>query len=270
MNWTEQLPVELQPFLERFQATAIPCIRLEFENEPPAKRWSSALGRILYWPAAQDWPTDENGRPLFGLLQLNLAELPAHPNLPQHGIVQFFITDNAFWGANPLDPRRQDNFRLIYHDTPQPEATELLSDFSFLPAYEDLPLPQDVSLAISGTLVEMPMPPQDYRFEETLGDIFSSFEDQRWELLGAYKKAIGTVGHRLGGYASFVQDDPRHDNDETNWELLLQLDTDPQAGLIWGDYGVAHWFYAPTVQSRSLSEIPAHPFDAIWYGWECG
>lgn len=269
MNWTEQLPVELQPFLERFQATAMPCIRLQIETEPPAKRWHSTLGRILYWPVAKDWPSDENGRPLFGLLQLNLAELPSLPSLPSHGILQFFVTDDAFWGANPLDPRRQDNFRVVYHDDPEPEHTELLSDFSFLPLYEDLPLQRDISLAITGTLVDMPMPPQDYRFEETLGDIFDGFEDQKWELLGAYKKAIRTVGHRLGGYASFVQDDPRQSTDTPQWELLLQLDTDHKTGLIWGDYGVAHWFFAPGVQSRNLDAVPANSFEMIWYGWEC-
>lgn len=269
MNWTEQLPVELQPFLERFQATAMPCIRLQIEDDPPAKRWSSALGRILYWPAQQAWPCDENDRPLFGLLQLNLAELPAIPDLPTHGILQFFVTDDAFWGANPLNPRQQDNYRVIYHDDPAPDQTELLADFSFLPLYEDLPLQRDVCLAISGTLGDMPMPPQDYRFEETLGDIFDSLEDQKWNTLGAYKKAIGTVGHRLGGYASFVQDDPRQATDDPAWELLLQLDTDHKAGLIWGDYGVAHWFHSPSVRSRDLDETAEQAFTTVWYGWEC-
>lgn len=267
MNWIERLPAELQPYLDRLQATVRPCIHLRLEASPPAKRWHSALGRILYWPADKAWPTDENGRPLFGLLQLNLAELPSLPDFPSHGILQFFLTDDAFWGANPLEPRKQQNFRVIYHDDPTPETTELLADFSFLPLYEDLPLQQDICLAISGELEQMPMPPQDYRFQDTLEDIFLEFADRQWEILGAYKKAIGTVGHRLGGYAGFVQDDPRQTNDVPNWELLLQLDTDAKAGLVWGDYGVAHWFYAPGTNERSLETTPT-TFDSIWYGWE--
>lgn len=117
----------------------------------------------------------------------------------------------------------------------------------------------------------MPMPPQDYRFETMLQDIFDEFGDDQWRLLGAYKKAIGTVGHRLGGYASFIQDDPRSaaDDEQTSWELLLQLDTDPKVGLMWGDYGVAHWFYGQDASSRSL-DTPGERklFERIWYGWE--
>lgn len=267
MNWIERLPAELQPHLDRLQATVRPCVHLQIGAAPPAKRWHSALGRILYWPADKAWPKDENDRPLFGLLQLNLAELPALPDFPQHGMLQFFLSDDAFWGANPLNPRQQENFRVVYHDDPEPETTELLADFSFLPLYEDLPLQRDICLAISGTLGEMPMPPHDYRFADTLEDIFVNFGDLQWDMLGAYKKAIATVGHRLGGYGSFVQDDPRQASDVPSWELLLQLDTDAQAGLVWGDYGVAHWFYAPGPAERGLEEKPA-PFEAVWYGWE--
>ena len=269
MNWIDQLPADLQAHQERFQATIRPYLRLEVQTEAPAKRWHSALGRILYWPTDQAWPSDENGRPLFGLLQLNLAELPALDGFPTHGILQFFVCDDAFWGANPLTPQQQENFRVIYHDHSEPENTPLLDDFSFLPYYEDLPLQRDICLAVTGTLAEMPMPPQDYRFANTLEDIFTAFGDQQWEMLGAYKKAIGTVGHRLGGYASFIQDDPRQADDSPQWELLLQLDTDPKVGLVWGDYGVAHWFYAEVPRSRSLEEdVSGINFGQIWYGWE--
>ncbi|MEL7424945.1 MAG: DUF1963 domain-containing protein [Bacteroidota bacterium] len=269
MNWIDQLPAELQVHQDRFLATTRPSVQLQIEKEAPSKRWHSALGRILYWPVDQAWPTDENGRPLFGLLQLNLAELPALAGFPTHGLLQFFLCDDAFWGANPLIPQQQANFRVVYHDHPEPEKTALLDDFSFLPLYEDLPLQRDICLGVSGTLVDMPMPPQDYRFEATLQDIFTDFGDQQWEMLAAYKKAIGTVGHRLGGYASFIQDDPRQAEDATQWELLLQLDTDPKVSLMWGDYGVAHWFYTPAPAERSLDAEPQGiDFGEIWYGWE--
>lgn len=271
MNWKAHLPAELQPFLDRISATVKPCVKLSIQDTPPSEIWSSTFGCVRFWPQGQDWPTDENGRPLFGLLQLNLAELPALANWPKHGILQFFLSDDAFWGANPLNPLQQRNCRVVFHDVSTPATTTLINDFSFLPTFEDLPLQRNLCLAVTGEASEMPMPPQDFRFETMLQDIFDEFGNDQWRLLGAYKKAIGTVGHRLGGYASFIQDDPRSaaDDKQTSWELLLQLDTDPNVGLMWGDYGVAHWFYGQDTSSRSL-DTPGEKklFERIWYGWE--
>ena len=267
MNWITALPPELLPFTDRLKATERPCLRLKIEDHTPAAPWQSSLGKVSYWPASKPWPLDENERPLFGLMQLNLAEFPPLEGLPAYGILQFFLTDNAFWGANPLQPQQQENFRVIYHDDPRPEATPLLSDFSFLPVYEDLPLPAQVHRTINATADSMPMPPEDYRFEALLGDIFTELGDEQWNALNAYRKAIGTVGHRLGGYAGFAQEDPRQEN--SPWELLLQLDTDPELSLFWGDYGVAHWFYAaPQTATRSLDAPATDIFEKIWYGWE--
>jgi uncharacterized protein YwqG len=265
MNWKAQLSAAFAPLLEQLEATARPCVRLQIEAHPPEAVWSSCLGRVSFWPVEQAWPTDHQGRPLFGLLQLNLAELPKLPDWPSSGILQFFVSDDAFWGAHPLDPTRQENFCIHYHAVEEPAAVELLQDFSFLPAYEDLPLERELYLAVTGTLDTMPLPPGDYRFEQQLRPFFDAFEEEKWERLGEYRRAIGTVGHRLGGYPGFIQDDPRRAGDD--WELLLQLDTDPQLGLHWGDYGVAHWFYrSDSVASRSLAA--ATPFSEVWYGWE--
>ncbi|WP_020536433.1 YwqG family protein [Lewinella cohaerens] len=263
MNWTNELPAPLLPFIDRFLATERACIRLQIKDTAPSHRWQSAIGSLQYWPVAETWPVDENGRPLFGLIQLNLAELPPLEPFPSHGILQFFVTDDAFWGANPIAPHRQDNFRVIYHDDPDPASTPLVEDFSFLPAFEDLPLQRDLCLAIAGQTGTMLLPPDDYRFDEELGDIFHDLGDEKWEVLRAYRKAIGTVGHRLGGYAAFAQEDPRSENDDDTLELLLQLDTDPAIGLLWGDYGVAHWLY------KSIPELLSTiDFNQIWYGWE--
>lgn len=267
MNWMNAFPAELEPFTDRFAATALPCLRLKVEEQAPTEVWQSSLGKVSYWPVGKNWPTDENDRPLFGLLQLNLAELPPLKGLPDFGILQFFVTDNAFWGANPLQPQQQQNFRIVYHEDADPAQTELLTDLSFLPVFEDLPLAAETYRTISATVDSMPMPPEDHRFESLFGDIFAELGQEQWNVLNAYRKAIGTVGHRLGGYAGFAQEDPRQEN--TPWELLLQLDTDPAIGLMWGDYGVAHWFYkSASIATRSLDAPTSGIFENIWYGWE--
>ncbi|MEM1214447.1 MAG: DUF1963 domain-containing protein [Bacteroidota bacterium] len=266
MNWKDQLPTLLLPDLQRFVQTERPCVRLRVTAAAPEHAWSSALGPIQYWPLAKTWPTDEQGRPLFGLLQLNLAELPHLPDLPAQGMLQFFISDDAFWGANPVAHQQaQRNYRVVYHPTNRPEAEPLRTDFSFLPEFVDLPLRTTTRQAISGQLERMPMPPEDVRFPRVLGDLFAALGDAQWDVLRQYRQAIGTVGHRLGGYPGFAQEDTRQGNPLP--ELLLQLDSDPDAELMWGDYGVAHWLYSPPseVTERSLT---ADPFAQVTYSWE--
>ncbi|MEZ4984561.1 MAG: DUF1963 domain-containing protein [Saprospiraceae bacterium] len=264
MNWKSLLPESLQPFLPELEATERACVRLQVETTPPSHPWQSMMGATLFWPQGMDWPCSPQGRPLFGLLQLNLAEMPSLPTLPTAGILQFFISDNAFWGADPHAPSEQQHFRVVFHAATAPESVVLINDFSFLPPFEGLPLQATTPLRVTGLADTMPMTPDDYRFYETLGFIFEEMGEDKWAALFAYRKAIGSVGHRLGGYASFAQDDPRTPEDEL--ELLLQLDTDSSSQLHWGDMGVAHWFYSPQPTTRGLEETA--PFQHVWYEWQ--
>ncbi len=258
MNWTEQLPLPLQTYAAEIAATARPCLRLQLLDRMPSRRWESCLGRVLFWPADRPWPRDQRDRPLIGLLQLNLAELPPITGLPHEGILQFFVADEPNWGSTTATSDSS-VLSAVYHPIQFPAEVKLLDDFSFLPNYEHPPLRKDICLAVDAKLDQMPMPPEDYRFPATLGAIFDALGDEKWTVLTAYRRLIGTVGHRLGGYAGFVQDDPRDEN--SSWELLLQLDSSPEHGLFWGDYGVAHWYFNPS-QER-IEDL----FGTAWHEW---
>lgn len=90
--------------------------------------------------------------------------------------------------------------------------------------------------------------------------------------------------HQIGGYADPVQGpveaevasaalgtdvpwgDPRLDQEALLWELLLQVDTDDDLGMMWGDCGVLYWM---TRADESML------FDGATLGttsftWQCG
>ena len=59
---------------------------------------------------------------------------------------------------------------------------------------------------------------------------------------GLYQLAQG-AGHKLGGYPSFTQEDPRAERRYKKYDtLLLQLDSDD--AVQWGDAGIASVFVA--------------------------
>lgn len=67
------------------------------------------------------------------------------------------------------------------------------------------------------------------------------------------------IGHRIGGYPYFTQQDIREGaSDHTI--LLLQIDTDD--GIIWGDSGVANFFITP-------EDLQKHNFSNVIFTWDC-
>ena len=58
-------------------------------------------------PKGFDYPVDPDGRPLSFLAQVNFADVPALPDYPNSGILQFYISNDEdyskhIWGVAVL------------------------------------------------------------------------------------------------------------------------------------------------------------------------
>ncbi|MFW5719670.1 MAG: DUF1963 domain-containing protein [Candidatus Dojkabacteria bacterium] len=72
-----------------------------------------------------------------------------------------------------------------------------------------------------------------------------------------------TFTSQLGGYASFTQEDPRKYTPAIRDEILfLQLASDPELGLMWGDVGIANFFITTT-------NLENQEFTRLLYNWDC-
>ncbi len=88
--------------------------------------------------------------------------------------------------------------------------------------------------------------------------------------------------HQIGGYADAVQgpvehevalsalgnevpyDDSRLDDEARRWELVLQVDTDEDLNMEWGDAGVLYWM------GRVGESEVAEAIDEFSFTWQCG
>ena len=108
------------------------------------------------------------------------------------------------------------------------------------------PYPPDVCLLVPEKVDSFP----DW---EDLGskasDSFSEInEDEPWE---AYEAAVKSLGGEtefctlVGGYADWVQgtDTPVCDHCQSRMNLLAQIDSEPEADIMWGDSGLLYLFY---------------------------
>lgn len=250
-----RLPDELEPYRDEISRTQREQITIETLPGPPPVLWTSKFGGIPYHPKGEEYPVRYDGRPLFLLAQVNFAETPRVEPWPSEGMLQFFVADDPLLGLNLDHPTRADGFRVRFLKEIQQEESNLKTDFGFLGQPQQFPVRG--SYAIRFRRESRPITVEDFRSTElSLAD-----ED---ELLEIYFDHFNSEGHRLGGYPSFSQTDPREmDRDFRRFELLFQMDTDDQADIMWGDAGVGNFFIEP----ERLQELD---FSEVLYNWDCG
>jgi len=100
----------------------------------------------------------------------------------------------------------------------------------------------------------------DFQFERLFNTVaYHLFEDKSWDW---YEEHYPSAGHKMAGYAYFTQNDPR-ENDYREYDiLLLQIDTDDELNIMWGDSGVANFFIRP-------QDLKNRDFTKVLYNWDC-
>lgn len=257
-----QLPASLEPFREKFLGTQQSFVRISSQDARKTRPWESKLGGMPYLPKNMSWPLSPEGRQLVFLAQINFAEMPAFPPFPQKGILQFFIHDDDLYGMDFDEGEKQDTFRVLFHPEVQQDASLLQSSWPDADWDEAmLPHHPDESYPLRFALAEEVAPISDYRFYQHFGsDFFRQFGEKEWDVMGELEKSLRSQGHKIGGYAYFTQDDPRRPEDPML--LLLQLDSDERADLMWGDMGVGHFF----IRESDLLKLD---FSRVLYDWDC-
>lgn len=259
-QWLAALPEKLEPY-------RLPRIRITPIAEAPSQPWQSRFGGNPYWPQGVPYPSTEEGAPLQLLAQLNLNEMPSLAGYPDSGILQFFIANDdlmglrfASRGEDPVaiatDPR---GFRVVYHPEviEEPDRLETIS----IPEETEHYLPVHGCYSLRFAADSALPAPTDHRFAAIAGDDLAELPDELWDNL---YDTYNAEGCHLGGYATFTQDDPRHDQTPGDWLLLLQIDTTYSDGvdIMWGDSGVGNFFI-------HKDDLARQDFSRVWYNWDC-
>ncbi|MDR1187623.1 MAG: DUF1963 domain-containing protein [Bifidobacteriaceae bacterium] len=257
-------------------ATALPSVELTASPGAPGLA-DTKIGGLPYLAPGQEWPALAGGAPeLFLLAQLNLGQLPPVAGLPARGLLQFFVAGDDTHGMNYRDPAAGSGHTVLFHPDPSIPGAEpglgsaeppARPDLDRAVEYMEVPFTTTEGVRLTGAVTSQPMPPDDFRFAVTvdrltqglpgLGSLGDSpgGSPEPW--------AIAARGHRVGGYARFVHRDPRSDSQFAGFTtLLLQLDSDESAGIVWGDGGACGFFIEP-------ARLAARDFSRVLYGWDC-
>ncbi len=261
------------------ELTSIEAFRIRIDKEKKPALTDSKLGGFPYWDREKPYPMSSKGEKLFLLTQINFGELPKNEVFPKEGLLQFFVACDDVYGVDFDSPDRQEDFRVVFHQTIKPEITkESLSDLN-LPMNDmesDVELPFSGELGISFEKTMISMGVEDYRYmekvkeaAELLGELIPSQTSAYGFLKGSeFEKEEKNIGHWLLGYPYFTQGDPRDYKEELRKydTLLFQLDSEfsDESGyeIIWGDSGVANFFI-------SKEALKCGDFSQIMYTWDC-
>ncbi len=274
--------VRLKPTIERFVAPCVAFDLVEFTSDE-----LSRLGGIPYLPEDFEWPANKD-RPLDVLLQMDLSSAALYDKLgvlPPDGLLTFFYDlENQPWG---YDPKNLQGFKTHYSET-------AMSTRLYGPPESEFTLPER-GLVFRSALSVPWFGSRTYdelnnivRFTDGEADRYSDFALELSSLGSSYRKKYWGGDHRLLGHSQNVQDDmqleaqlvtnglycgdpsgyddPRARTLATgadDWVLLLQLDSDETADLMWGDVGMLYfWIKTDDLARRS--------FQNVWMTLQCG
>ncbi len=273
------LPALLEQYRDLIAASVRPYIKITPIPARDTTLFESKFGGYPYLPLGTEYPKDSEGKEMGLLAQINFAEVPPLDPLPRQGILQFYIsygesTDGMF-GLDYHRPTEQIDWRLLWFPDVTHDEAALITDFSFLfaraTAYYNTP---EIYFASAPTLRMMfelnqhPLVAFTYEFAKLIpransqGSWSEQFSDEELDAWDEYAATSETLhkGHRLGGYATFTQYDPRLETNPAPTLMLLQIESDQY--FLWGDNGIAHLFISP-------EDLTARDFSRVCYQWDC-
>ncbi len=260
--------------------TACEHYRLVLNEEREPSITGSKIGGKPYWPAGKEYPTDEQGRPMLMIMQLNCAEAGLKAPLPEQGMLQWFISMNPemMYGCQGNYDEQGKGFRIVYHDTIEADAT--LPDVPTHDRVDDMVTPVKREVAIDVEVEQTAMGVSDGRFNRLFFEIVKEITgadhtDMMWYQYldnedGLYfERNLGMKAprHQMLGYPVYTQDESRRDIDRHD-TLLFQLDSqfstvDRKEVVMWGDMGSGFIFI-------NHDDLAALDFSRTYYCWDCG
>ena len=254
--------------------------RLMLNEERVPTITDSKIGGLPYWPANKEYPVDQQGKPMLMLMQINCAQSGLQSPLPDHGMLQWFISLNPelMYGCRGNYDDQGTGFHIVYHDEIGESATP-----AGVPTHDtvdDMLTPVKRETAIDVVIEQTVMGVSDGRFNQLFFDLVKEItgaepSDKRWyQYLDNddclyYEKELGMKrpSHQILGYPHYTQEEARR-NIEVHDTLLFQLDSqfstiDRKALVMWGDMGSGFIFI-------NRDDLAARDFTRTYYCWDCG
>lgn len=234
--------------------------------------YDSKFGGVPYLPKCSGLPVNEDGQQLRLLSQINFEDLPDNNIFPNEGILQFYVND--IYNMDLDNQTKQDNFRVIYYENidlsiKEDDVIKKIDDFESWNEDEEFPIQDEYKLEFE--IAKEGITIQDYNFDKLFNNecnksFINTIDDEVMDEIydDEDEQKDGCTQHKIGGYPFFTQQDPREGEKSLRRfdTLLLQIDTEEDEGIVWGDCGVCNFF----INSEDLKN---KDFSNVLFNWDC-
>ena len=264
----------LDRWADRLLATERTSLRLITASDGLAV---ARLGGRPRLPAGEMWP-EASGAPLSFVAEIDLTPASAalgESGLPTSGLLEFFYDAVQMpWG---FDPRDRPRWRVLHvpADAPAREfPTALGGDARFketrLGAHREATFAPHSSLLVESIGMDSGA---GFEYGEALEAWASSAEEALLHRLLGHPDVIQnemTLECQLASNGIYVGDPSDYETEAAKrlasgaaaWQLLLQIDSDDQAGMMWGDSGRLYFWIRDT-------DLIEHHWDRVWMVLQC-
>jgi uncharacterized protein YwqG len=249
---------------------AAPLARPAVQLSKSAGDTGSYLGGAPPLPAGAAWPS-RDGAPLTFLACLDLASVHAAspmPWLPASGRLLFFYdAEKQPWG---FDPKDRGSWAVLLvsdgepaTDAPAPLLPRQAVSFRRIDRYPSWERPEVAALQLTEAESEILIDAGDAIYGESPHHQIGGFPDpvqtDEMELecqLVSNGLYCGDTSGYLSGRAKELRDGAK------DWRLLLQIDSDDDLGVMWGDGGLLYFWIRD-------DDARASRFDQAWVVLQC-
>lgn len=254
--------------------------RLVLNEERAPGVTDSKIGGRPYWPADMEYPVDEQGHKMLLVMQVNCAKAGLKIPLPEHGMLQWFISVNPelMYGCRGNYDDEGKGFRLVYH----PEISDDLStdDIPTHATVDEMFTPVKKEVAIDVVQEDTSIGVNNGNFNSLFFDVVKDLTgeditDKMWyQYLGnddsiyfERNTGMSRPHHQMLGYPVYSQEEARRDinlHDTLLFQLDSQFSTVDRSELVmWGDMGSGFIFI-------NHEDLAALDFSRTYYCWDCG
>ncbi len=215
---------------------------------------TSKLGGIPYLPSNKTYPINKKtGKPLHFIAQINFKEVPQLNPFPNKGILQFFI--GSLWEKDYHEIRYYETISNIDKKNTDIPELKLLDS-------EESPVLKESKMTFNRQIEYVSM--DDFRYEQFLDkDLREKLGFDTTEIKKVSDLDLSGIGSKLGGYAFSTQGYHRYNKSTQQYDtVLLQLDSDKDEFIMWGDSGVGAFFIQETDLKKSN-------FKDTYFSWNC-
>lgn len=265
--------VDLGDCIAPLEAVTLSSIRLRSEaaDEANISAGQTKLGGSPDLMPSFDWPRFR-GLPLSFIAQINLAEVHPYDSeglLPATGLLSFFYdSGQSIWGFDPAD---KGGWAVFFTDN--------LNEIARISAPDDLPEEGRYRARLLRPSQEPTHPSWESSDFERLGLdddqelAYSQALDREMENDGLIHRMLGhpdpiqgdmQVECQLASHGLYCGDASGYNHPRaaelragaTEWRLLLQIDSDDGAEMMWGDVGrIYYWIHRDTLAARDWQSV---------------